>query len=117
MNAVNFIIENQTKPAFHGPEMDLKAQLVADIISLGVKAHHCTERCVFVEFRGHIDHLFISVRENKDDKYQNELVSSAIRLQPYSFYSDKRKAWYEQSIIEKLKYTKRYLKKFERNAE
>ena len=111
---MNVSIENPTVSVISSSS--LKEQLIADIFLLGMKAHHNTERCVFVEFRGHIDHLDISVRESRDN-YGNELAATDIRLIPYSFFNLEEREAFEQELIEKLEETKNYLTAFAQNGE
>jgi hypothetical protein len=99
---MNMIIEekrNLLTPSIS--DGNLKDELIADIISLGMRAHRLTERCIFVEFYGHVNTLNISIRKSEAD-YADELISSVIRLIPYSFYSEAEAEAYEQQLIETL---------------
>lgn len=105
---MNMIIEekrNLLTPVI--PDTNLKDELIADIISLGMKAHRLTERCIFVEFYGHINTLNISIRKS-EEQYAEELISSVIRLLPYSFYNEEESEAYEQELIETLEEMKQY---------
>lgn len=105
---MNMIIEekrNLLAPSV--PDANLKNELITDIISLGMKAHRLTERCIFVEFYGHVNTLNISIRRNDTD-YADEMASSVIRLLPFSFYTEEEAALYEQQLIETLEEMKQY---------
>jgi hypothetical protein len=105
---MNMIIEEKRNLlTMDVPDANLKDELITDIISLGMKAHRLTERCIFVEFYGHVNTLNISIRRNEHD-YADELASSVIRLLPYSFYTEEEAALYEQQLIETLSEMKRY---------
>lgn len=109
---MNALIEKQSVI----PEASLKEQLIADILMLSVKTHYRTDRCVFVDFHGHVNELCISVRENEEN-YQNKLAETYILLKPYGFYGPEEKEAFEQDVIEKLKGTKRYLENFIANGD
>lgn len=98
------------------PESSLKERLIADILLLGVQGHYRTERCVFVDFHGHVNHISICIRENEVD-YQNKLAETSIQLKPFTFCLPEEKEAFEQDVIQKLKQTKRYLENFIENKD
>lgn len=98
------------------PTGSRKERLIAEIIQLGVHTHYRTERCVFVEFHGHIDGLTVSVRESMN-VYQNEIASTSIMLTPYSFFDEDQRETFEQELIDTLEETKVYLETFLRTGE
>ncbi|WP_078598459.1 hypothetical protein [Evansella clarkii] len=89
-------------------EINLKEQLIADILQLGVKAHYHTNRCVFVEFIGHVNRLDISVRESSN-LYYHTLHSIDIWLQPFPFFNEKEIETFEQEVIQQLHEAKELL--------
>lgn len=106
---MNQLAEKENQQTVAGlPETNLKERLITDILSLGVQAHYRTERCVFVEFSGHVDYLFVSIRENVDE-YKEELASTTILVEPYDYMTSTERDEFEQGIIDKLKETKRHL--------
>lgn len=104
---MNLLLENSPYLVTSvAPDIDVKDQLVADIISLGVKAHRLTRRCIFVEFYGHVNMLKISIRKDGDD-FGNELIACDIRLLPFDFYTDEEVVTYELQLMEVLEELKR----------
>ena len=88
-----------------------KEQLVAEILYLATATHYHTERCVFVQFSGHVNQLSISIRKNKPE-YQEEIAKNEIYLVPNRELSAEALAEFEQNLLTQLTDTKVSLETF-----
>lgn len=87
------------------PRGSLKEKLLSDVMILGMQAQYHTNRCVFVEFLGHVDTLNISIRKDPVN-YLHELITCTIRLVPYAFFTDIQKLNYEMDLVLTLEQVK-----------
>lgn len=99
----------EIQPIVNAESLEMKEQLIADVMRLGVKAHRVTKNCVFVEFLAHVNKLIISVRESAE-VFQRELLRISIYTDTYTTHLSKREIQdFESSTIRKLKQTKEVL--------
>lgn len=78
-----------------------KEALIAEIMYLAAVANFKTERCIFVNFSGHVNTLEIDIRKDKN-QYGTEIASSYITLMPYETMTDQQKQRFNERVINKL---------------
>lgn len=83
---------------------EMKEQLLSDVLRIGMSVHRKTKLCVFVEFYGHVDTLYVSVRQSRTTNAP-ELMKATIRLTPYVFFEEKEIYAYNRDVLQKLRQT------------
>lgn len=80
-----------------------KEQLIAEVMYLSVLAQYKAEKCVFVDFSGHVDRLTIKICESKDD-WRKEIAVGDLYVSPTLWDGITAKAIEEQEsdIIDRL---------------
>lgn len=101
---------------FNAPEKS-KQELLGEILYLSIESQYSTERCVFVEFSGHIDKLTISIRESPTN-YSVKVAEREISLKPSPYMTtDEDIAIFEDILHESLISVKKSLRKFLEDGE
>lgn len=79
-----------------------KEQLVTEVVYLSALCNVNTNRCVFINFSGHVQVLEISICESKEE-FHKKLASARISLKPYqSLTTDEEIQAFEEKTIQRL---------------